>query len=400
LHVLIISQIFPPDLGGSATRAYNLGKGLLTNGSKVTVIAGFPHYPTGNVPKEYRSKAIVTEYMEGMKVIRTFVPPIASKGFARRLALFISFIISSLFPLLLIEKIDGVFASNPHLLSIFPALVYKIFHRCPTILNVDDLWPENLYDLGMLKSETSKKVSEFVAKIAYSLADAITPISPAYVGIIVNKYEIEESKVTVIPGGVDLSTFTSDFDAIEENGEFKVLYIGAFSPAYDFEQVLRAAKLLEGRDVKIVLQGSGEAASMIRKRMKALNIRNVELIEKVVSRKEVAKIMASSDALLLPLSGMENVEKGISSKLYEYQASGKPIISCSSGMPAKYVEETRSGVVVKPGDYEALAKAILYLKENKDVAKSLGENGRRYVENNMSIEKIGSKMKKLFRNFV
>ncbi|MHA1833648.1 MAG: glycosyltransferase, partial [Candidatus Baldrarchaeia archaeon] len=60
------------------------------------------------------------------------------------------------------------------------------------------------------------------------------------------------------------------------------------------------------------------------------------------------------------------------------------------------VSETESGVVVKPGDYEALAKAILYLRENRSIAERLGASGRRYVENNLSIEKIGLKMKRIF----
>jgi glycosyltransferase involved in cell wall biosynthesis len=87
---------------------------------------------------------------------------------------------------------------------------------------------------------------------------------------------------------------------------------------------------------------------------------------------------------------------GVSTKLYEYQAVGKPIICCSAGQPAKYVEETNSGIVVKPGDYEALAKAVLYLKNNSDVARKLGDSGRRYVEDNLSIEKIGEKMMTVF----
>jgi len=44
-----------------------------------------------------------------------------------------------------------------------------------------------------------------------------------------------------------------------------------------------------------------------------------------------------------------------------------------------------------------MAKAVLYLRENRYVAEELGVSGRRYVENNLSIEKIGLKMKKLLK---
>jgi len=62
----------------------------------------------------------------------------------------------------------------------------------------------------------------------------------------------------------------------------------------------------------------------------------------------------------------------LSSKLYEYQAAGKPVICCSSGQPGRYVSETKSGTVVRPGDYEALARGVLCLKENPGVAEKLG----------------------------
>ena len=65
----------------------------------------------------------------------------------------------------------------------------------------------------------------------------------------------------------------------------------------------------------------------------------------------------------------------------------KPIVCCSAGEPAKCVEETKSGIMVKHGDYEALANAILYLKENPRVAEKLGENGRKYVEDKLHVKK-------------
>jgi glycosyltransferase involved in cell wall biosynthesis len=71
---------------------------------------------------------------------------------------------------------------------------------------------------------------------------------------------------------------------------------------------------------------------------------------------------------------------------------GKPIICCAEGQPAEYVKETESGVVVKPGDYKALANVIMYLKENPEAVKRMGASGRFYVERNLSIERIGQEM--------
>jgi glycosyltransferase involved in cell wall biosynthesis len=134
----------------------------------------------------------------------------------------------------------------------------------------------------------------------------------------------------------------------------------------------------------------------LKSKVEEMELRNVRVVDRIVSRDEVSRILGEADALLLPLNGVGSIEMGISSKLYEYQAAGKPIICCSGGQPGRYVSETESGIVVKPGDCEALAKAVLYLRENHGAAEKWAERGRRYVENNLSIEKIGLKMMTAF----
>jgi len=67
-----------------------------------------------------------------------------------------------------------------------------------------------------------------------------------------------------------------------------------------------------------------------------------------LSRDEVAELLTQADVLLLPLRDFGRPYLGISSKLYEYQAVGKPIICCAEGEPTRYVKEIISGIVVKP----------------------------------------------------
>jgi glycosyltransferase involved in cell wall biosynthesis len=332
-----------------------------------------------------------------LKIIRTFIPPLASEGLLKRIILFAFFVISSLFALPFVGKTDVIWAANPNIISFYPSLVYKFVKRCPLVQNVDDLWPEALYDIGVSR-RTFASLGELSARIAYRLASAITPVSSAYVDVITNKYEVGRNNVHVIPAGVDLEKFSGENKSTQcSNKNFKVLYIGAFSRAYNFDQVFRAAELLSiHSDVNFVIQGGGELADVLKYRVQRMGLRNVEVVDKIVSRAEVARILGEADILLLPLNSARSIEMGISSKLYEYQAAGKPILCCSSGQPGLYVSETMSGIVIKPEDYEALAKSVLYLKENRGVAEKLGASGRRHVENNLSTDKIGLKMKKLF----
>lgn len=403
MNVLVIAQLYPPDMGGGGTRAQNVVTGLLMLEHKLTVVAAFPHYPTGNIPREYRHRIVSVERGENLDVIRTWVPPLASKGVLRRLVLFTTFLVTSLLALPFIGHIDVVWAANPNVLSFFAARFFGALSGSPVVQNVDDLWPEEIYDLGMMKSPFLRRVAEFACKRAYVASTALTPISQSLVDAIVTKYkrEINPKKLHVVPAGVDLDNFLSapdDFKLEEIPGAFTIVYIGAFSPAYDFGQVLKAAQLLSSRNtIKFVIQGAGELAPSIASEAKEMDLPNVSVKYKIVARDEVARTLRTASALLLPLNGTSSVEMGISSKLYEYQASGKPIICCSQGESAQYISKTGSGIVVDPGDFEGLAEAALYLHHNPGIAESMGWAGREWVKNNLSCREIGLRMEGIFR---
>jgi len=386
-------------MGGGATRAYNVARGLVLNGCRVTVVSAFPHYPTGNIPKEYRWRPLKVERFEGIKVVRTFVPPLASKGLMRRIILFSSFIASSLLAIPLVGKVDVVWAANPNILSMFPAMVFGLLKRCPVVMNVDDLWPEDMYSLNLIrKKSVTSKIAELLARIAYHKAKLITPISPGYISIISGRYGVNPRKIYVVRAGVDVRKFKPNRGKLREAGKFRVLYSGAFSVAYDFDQVLMAAKLIEenGNGVEFIIQGGGELAGHIKSMTKKLKLKNVKVIDEIVSREKVAELLNTADALILPLRDFGRPYLGISSKLYEYQAVGKPIICCAHGQPAEYVKKTNSGIVVKPGNYKTLVEKVKDLRDNPDLCKKLGANGRLNVERNLSLERIGSRMMAIF----
>jgi len=384
-------------MGGGATRAHNMAVGLSRIGCEVTVIAAVPHYPTGVVPKKYHWKPITQEYDNNIRVVRTLVPPLQSRGLFRRLLLFVSFVLSSLFAIPLVGKVDVVWSANPNITATLSGFVYKKIKRCPLVQNIDDLWPEALYDLGTRRNSILGRVGEMMARMAYRLADAITPISPGYSPVIEKKYKKNPDSIYVVPSGVD-SKIHEEYDTSEKDGTTKtVLYIGAFSQAYDFRQVILAANELKtNKEIRFVLQGGGELDETLRMSRIEYGLHNLEIVSEIVSRTEVARILREADILLLPLAGYDFIERGISSKLYEYQAAGKPIICCSSGESAKYIERTNSGITVEPGNYQEIVYSILKLTEDSQLSSELGQNGQRYVRENLSLETIAKSMMSIF----
>ncbi len=361
-------------------------------GCDVTVVAAFPHYPYGNIPKQYRWKPFKVEFQDGIRVIRTQIPPLRSQGLLFRLILINSFAISALFPIFMIKHIDGIFAS-----SWIPGILYGKIKGASVAINVDDLDLEDIEDLHLLKSSSIiMKFANILYKTLYNTANYVVPISPGYTDIIHRKYGVKKEKIHLIRGGVDLDTFK--VEPMPPRNKFRVLYSGAFSVAYDFDMILNAAKLIQNQvnDVEFMIQGGGELGIKINSTISKLNLKNTVFIDKILQRDAVSKLLNDSDLLLLPLADFNGKYLGMPSKLYEYQAVGKPILCCANGIPAEYVHKTKSGVIIRSGDYRSLAENILFLKMNSEVTKKLGNNGRCYVENNVSLRAIGTHMLSLF----
>ncbi|TDA37062.1 MAG: hypothetical protein DSO07_12970, partial [Thermoproteota archaeon] len=285
IRVLVIAQYYPPDMGGAATRTYNAVKGLILNNAEVVIVAPFPHYPYGHVPREYKWKLLKIEYLENVKIIRTFILPLPSYKIAYRLMLFAIFAISSLFALPAVGEIDVIWAASPPVISALPAFVYKLVKRAPVVVNVDDLWPSDLYLYGLLEPRSMlAKLGEILAQRVYHKADAITVASPGYLLMLHKRYCIDSRKVEVVPIGVDTSKFRPCPPVSKVKKNFIIVYSGAFSVAYDFDQVLCAAKLLKNENVKFVLQGGGELLGYLKDKVKELNLKNVIVLNKQMSR--------------------------------------------------------------------------------------------------------------------
>ncbi len=276
LKVLVLAQYFSPDMGGGSTRATNVVNGLLSSGCDVTVVAAFPHYPHGEVPSQYNRKAIVSERFGAAMVYRVWIPALPHSNPLKRIVLHFCFVVSSLFALPFVGKVDVVWGANPNLFSFFPSFVYGVVKHVPIVRNVDDLWPEVFYELGYIKPKFARKVLNFLAWLSYVVPAAITPISAGYKRKIVGDYGVSPDKVHVIEVGVEsvkpLST--------EKNskGRFVVMYSGVLGLGYDFDVVLKAARLLsKNEDVVFVIRGVGELAPMLKKTISELGLKNVVL---------------------------------------------------------------------------------------------------------------------------
>jgi len=397
LRVCIISQYFPPDMGGASTRVSNAIKGLRSRGHRVFVVTAFPHYPHGDVPREYRTRAFAVEGDEQVRVFRVWVPPLPHVG-AKRLVMYLSFTLFSLVALPFCGKVDVVWALSPNYFSSVTGIFYKIVKRKPLVLDVVDLWPEALVNLGFLKSKFLVGIVNVGVDLFYRISDGIITLNSGMKREILRR-EKDSSKVFIVENVVDLDVFRPLNVERPEflRGKFVVMYSGNLGPMYDFDTVLEVAKdLSRFEDIVFVLRGSGERLDMIKSGIKEFGLDNVFVFDKVFDVKEVAEFLNMADVLFLPMKKLDNAEVSFPIKLIEYLACGKPVVCCAEGETAKLACESKAGFVVSPSDSKALSEMILKLYSNKDHGGKLGKNGRAFSEECFSHQGMAVKLENFF----
>ena len=348
------------------------------------------------MPAHYKGKAIINEKSVKPRVYRVWIPALSHNSSAKRIFLHICFVFSALFALPFIGRVDVVWGANPNLFSFLPSSIYGGVKRVPIIRNVDDLWPEVFYELGYVKSKFAKKLLDFFAWASYTFPVAITPISYGYKRSIIGKYGICPDKVHVIEVGVE-NVMALDNNHNQSKHQFTVMYSGGLGLGYDFKIVLEAARLLVTNPyIVFVIRGNGELVSELRKN--AFGLKNVIISDDFVSKQELVSMLSSADVFMFPIANIAFVDLGLPTKIFEYQACGKPIICISEGESARYIKSTGSGLVVKHGDVLSFVNAINLLFSDTHLAAELGCAGHDYVSKNLTSTSIGAHMYNLFES--
>ena len=394
-NLLVLSQYFPPDVSGGATRAFNYSKCLEQQGYNVTVVTAYPHQH-GPVPENYRNKLTKKEKFCNLNLIRVWIPSLLHSSIKNSAILNFSFCISSLFPLFSLKsKPDIILAFEPNLFSIIPAYIYSKLRGGIVIRIVDDMWPELLYEHKILKSSLLKRILVSLAKFSYNYSKHIITLNNEVKESIHNSYGINNDKIDVISHGIDEKVFT--FTKKERQKVFTLMYSGSLNTSYDFDLILNAAKKLKDKNIQFIIRGKGKQLSYLEDQKKKFQIDNLIIDPSFVPIEQLSSTLSRADVLLVPMVKGNSINLSLPTKILESQAIGRPIICCSSGAIGDYVKTTNSGINVNEGDLAGFIDAILKLESNDQLCQEFGQNGRNFVEKNHTFEIIRNNLSSIIQ---
>mgnify|MGYP001199283396 FL=1 len=152
MHVFIITQYFPPEIGAAASRWGDYVNILINQGYKITVLSEAPHYPNKNYYSKYKNHWIKVEKKSpNLTILRSKAFASSRKGFVKKIIHYSVFMISGIINSRLVKNYDLLIISSPPLFTGIIGLYIRYFRKKEYFLDIRDLWPDSALELDQIK---------------------------------------------------------------------------------------------------------------------------------------------------------------------------------------------------------------------------------------------------------
>lgn len=263
--------------------------------------------------------------------------------------------------------------------------------KYPLIMTAHYLLDVKLNDsAAVIYDSFIRRMTQYIGKNV----DKIICVNDDYIPVF-KEWEINPEKLVYIPNGVDIKKFSPGIS--KEKKKFKddkiILYFGRLHYQKNVDLLIRSFKFVKDKisNVKLIIVGSGTDFDKLKKM--SSNDKDIIMMGFVPDEKLIDYLRAA-DVVVFPSRG-ENA----SFTIMEAMACELPVISSDTGNAKKVLENGR-GLVFDDYTEEELANKCLQILKDENMAKKMGKDARKYVEENHSWSKISKNTEELYKSVI
>jgi len=413
LRIGYLIQDFPPEVGAGPARVLEFSRRWVESGAEVTVVTGMPHRrlpgrADGEIHPDYRGRLFMEEETEGVRVLRSWLFASPNRGFLSTVVNNASFMATgALHALRRLGKVDVLIASSPPFFAHPAGDLLRIVRRLPVVMEVRDLWPDYLVEMGTLRpGRLPARALLSAERRMLRKAAGVTAVTESFRRRIIEK-GVPEERTGVFPNGTDTGFYRPleaepPVEALRRRGdELIVGYLGNFGAGQELRTVVDAAARLagDGASVRFVLAGDGKERARVEAHLAERAPGNVEL-HAPIPKESTPAFYNACDLCLVPLAPLEVFNETVPSKLFEILACGTPVLASVDGEARAIVEESGGGMVRPPGDDAAMADAIrVFAGVDAGERAAMGRRGRRYIREHYERGRIADRYLEFLERF-
>lgn len=401
MKILLITDSYPPEIRSASHLMLELAEELITRGYEVAVATTWPQYNLDELSQNKSFPEFTTE--NNVKVLRIKTLPHHKVNFIIR------GVAQLLMPWLFLGKIkkynlhlsDAVIVYSPPLpLALVGAWLRR--NNCPFVLSVQDLFPQNAIDLGILKNKALIYFFKLIERYVYQKAHIVTAHSDGNCLVLQKQHPEISEKFITLHNWVDIdhhheNTSNKDFKKIFgiEN-KFIAIFAGVIGPSQNLDILLHAAeRLKEYDDLLILIVGDGSEKKRLQEKAERLNLKNV-MFHPFVSREDYPALLSICHIGIVSLSS-KNKTPVVPGKILGYMANSLPVMAFlnkeSDGH--RLIAEAKCGYSTVSDDLNGIVDAFRKSYLHRDELLQIGKFGFKYVSENFSKETCISKIESL-----
>lgn len=249
------------------------------------------------------------------------------------------------------------------------------------------------YEANIISRGTSRPLSPTAMKwwfldfISFHHSEKILLESKAQIDFVNKLFYIPKKNLVRSWMGVDEEVFFYD-PKVQKNEKFTVLFRGRFLPESGILTAIETAKVLEDKEVQFRIIGHGFMYREVNAIMDNLKPKNIEMIHERLPDEELRTRMLECHLSLGQLADHPRLSRTLPCKLFESLAIGLPYLTARNAGVFELLKEDETCFAVPQNDSDALAKKILFLKENPTLREAIAKNGYQLYQEKLTSQRL------------
>jgi len=401
LRVTILGLNYTPEPTGNAPYTTNLARGLVREGTEVSVITGFPHYPQWKRYDGFTGWRSVSED-HGVRLVRLAHwiprPPRGIRRLLSEVTFGLRLVTTRWFgPQITVLVSPALFSSAIAMLR------SRVFTKSSRVVWVQDLYSQGMTETGE-GSGLAVRIAAAAERWTLASADAIVAIHPSMARRMTDQLGVPPDRVHIIANWShvamkDINRAVARKRLGWADDDYIVLHAGNIGRKQGLENVVEAARLAarDSSHVHFVVLGDGAERTQLEASASGCN--NITFVDPLPDD-EFTDALQSADALLInELPGVK--EMAVPSKVTSYFAAGRPVIAAvePNGIVADIMRQNGAGPLVQGGDPAVLLAACESLSRDPASATSGALGARAYFLEHLSAETALTAWAELLNSF-
>lgn len=403
MKILVISQYYHPEPGATSNRLKSFVDAMIKRGHEVTVICEFPNHPSGMLAPGDRWRLFRVEDHGTHKIIRTFVLTSPQKSNIKRMLFYLSFSLSSFMAALFIKKHDLVFASSPPIFHVFTAMIIAGLKKSEFILDIRDIWPDIALEFDAVTNRHLLKWGGYLERKLYNNARVILTTTKGQKRTVEIRGGSGKAIVSYNGSDDDILNWPGDIKKLRKSlgweNKIVVCYAGLIGLGQNLTGLLPEISRIDGNNITFVFIGNGPGEYVLKSDISKTGLKNIE-IRQMMPRSDVIPLIYASDIMIVILRESSFFNSTIPSKVFDYMAAGKPIITNVDGELREIVINNNAGLYFSLKEKGSFADAVQKLKDNFQLRNTMGSNGKKLVSEKFMRSKLNGKTIEYIENSV